>query len=137
MQMRFLPLGLLLIAAAQPDASSITGRWKSPGGNSIIVIAPCGAQLCGTVAWASAKAKKDAAKAAPQLVGTQLLTGLQQDKKGNWRGKIFIPDKNMRATAKIDAVGSNQLKVSGCVAGKTLCKAALWTRFAGPLPASD
>ena len=135
MQMRFLPLGLLLIAAAQPD--SITGRWKSPGGNSIIDIAPCGSQLCGTVVWASAKAKKDAAKTTDQLVGTQLLTGLQQDKKGGWRGKIFIPDKNIRATAKIASAGSNQLKVSGCVAGKSLCKAAVWTRADGPLPASD
>ena len=137
MQARFLPLAILLVAAAAPDASSITGRWKSPGGNSIIDIAPCGAQMCGTVAWASAKAKKDAAKAAPQLVGTQLLTGLHQDKKGRWQGRIFIPDKNIRATAKIQVVSSNQLKVSGCAAGKALCKSALWTRVDGPLPASD
>lgn len=137
MQMRFLPLGLLLIAAAQPNASSITGRWKSPGGNSIIDIAPCGDQMCGTVAWASAKAKKDAAKATDQLVGTQLLTGVTPAKGGQWQGKLFIPDKNMRVTAKIQAVSASQLKVSGCVAGKSLCKSALWTRLDGPLPASD
>ena len=137
MQARFLPLAILLVAAAAPDESSITGRWKSPGGNSIIDIAPCGDAMCGTVAWASAKAKKDAAKAAPQLVGTQLLTGFHQDKKGRWQGKIFIPDKNIRATAKIQVVSSNQLKVLGCAAGKALCKSALWTRVDGPLPASD
>lgn len=127
----------LALAAVQANGGSIEGRWKSSGGNSIIDIAPCGSSWCGTVAWASAKAKKDAAKAAPQLVGTQLLTGLQQDKNGRWQGKIFIPDKNMRATAKIDVVSSQQLKVSGCAAGKALCKSALWTRAEGPLPASE
>ena len=127
----------LALAAVQANGGSIEGRWKSPGGNSIIDIAPCGSSWCGTVAWASAKAKKDAAKAAPQLVGTQLLTGLQQDKNGRWQGKIFIPDKNMRATAKIDVVSSQQLKVSGCAAGKALCKSSLWTRAEGPLPASE
>jgi uncharacterized protein (DUF2147 family) len=121
-----------------PSASqtSIEGLWRSPGGNSIISIAPCGASLCGTVAWASEKAKKDAAKTTGQLVGTQLLTNLQQDPKG-WHGKLFIPDKNMRVTAKITLVSSQQLKVSGCAAGKSLCKSALWTRTDEPLPKAD
>jgi len=131
----------VLIAAlaiqAPASTASIEGRWKSPGGNSIIDIAPCGSALCGTVAWASARAKQDSRKATDQLVGTQLLTGLQQDKKGTWRGKLFIPDKNMRVTAKIDPVGTSQLKVSGCAAGKALCKSALWNRADGPLPASE
>lgn len=125
-----IPLALLAAQVAAPAATaSIEGRWKSPGGNSIIEIAPCGPSECGTVAWASDKAKKDSAKATDQLVGTQLLTGLQQDKKGVWRGKLFIPDKNMRVTAKIELVGAGQLKVSGCAAGRALCKSALWTRI--------
>lgn len=130
---------ILAALAAQTPAPvpSIDGRWKSPGGNSIIEIAACGSSRCGTVAWASAKAKKDASKSTDQLVGTQLLTGLSQDSKGFWRGKLFIPDKKMRVTAKIQLVGDQQLKVSGCAAGRALCKSALWTRFDGPLPASD
>ena len=135
-----MPIGLILAAAAQiaaQDATSIEGSWRSPGGNSIISIGSCGTSLCGTVAWASAKAKKDSAKATPQLIGTQLLTNLQRDSKGRWRGKLFIPDKNLRVTAKIQLVSAQQLKVSGCAAGKSLCKSSLWTRFDGPLPAAD
>ena len=132
-----LALILAALAAQTPAPPSIEGRWKSPGGNSIIEIATCGASHCGTVAWASAKAKKDASKSTDQLVGTQLLTGLSQDPKGFWRGKLFIPDKKMRVTAKIELVGDQQLKVSGCAAGRALCKSALWTRLDGPLPASD
>ena len=128
-------IAALLAFAAAP--APIEGRWKSPGGNSIIEIAPCGSGECGAVAWASAKARQDSRKTTPQLVGTQLLTDLRQDAKGRWRGKLFIPDKNMRATAKIELVGPQQLKVSGCAAGRALCKSALWTRADGPLPASD
>jgi uncharacterized protein (DUF2147 family) len=130
--------GLILAAALQAGApASIEGTWKSPGGNSVITIAPCGDALCGTVAWASEQAKKDSAKTNSQLVGTQILTGLKPDKRGRWQGKLFIPDKNMRVTAKMERSGSDQLKVSGCAVGKSLCKSALWTRVDEPLPASD
>ena len=132
--------GVILLAAAAAQGgsgASIEGRWKSPGGNSIIDIAPCGSNWCGTVAWASAKAKHDSRKATDQLVGTQLLTGLQPQRDGRWQGRLFIPDKNLRVTAKIQLVTPGQLKVSGCAAGKALCKSALWARFDGPLPASD
>ena len=131
-------IALILAAAAQALAPpSIEGTWRSPGGNSIITIAACGNALCGTVAWASEKAKKDAAKTTSQLVGTQLLTDLQQDKKRRWHGKLFIPDMNMRVNAKIERASEDKLKVSGCAAGKSLCKSQLWTRVDGPLPNSD
>ena len=108
---------VLALAAQDAGSNAIDGTWRSPGGNSIITIAPCGSSMCGSVAWASDKAKKDAAKTTPQLVGTQLITNLQQRKDGSWLGKLFIPDKNMRVTAKLQRVSSGQLKVSGCAAG--------------------
>ena len=125
-------LTLVMAAALAPDGS-IEGRWRSPGGNSIIEIGPCGSALCGTVAWASEKAKADARKATDQLVGTALLTGLQEKKPGRWQGKLFVPDKNMRVTAKLRLVGPQQLKVSGCAA-KVLCNSQVWSRLDGPLP---
>lgn len=128
---------LLLLTGAQEPPESIEGRWKSPGGNSIIDIAPCGASLCGTVAWASEKAKHDSRKTVDQLVGTQLLTNLAQRSQGRWQGRLFIPDKNMRVTAKLQLAAPGQLKVSGCLAGRALCKSELWTRTDEPLPAPD
>ena len=127
----------VLVAAltAQAAASSpLDGVWRSPGGNSIIKIAACGDGPCGTIVWASDRAKKDSSKTTPQLVGTPLLTGLDQDKKGRWHGKLFIPDRNMRVTAKLERLSDSQLKVSGCAAGKALCKAAVWTAFTAELP---
>jgi uncharacterized protein (DUF2147 family) len=125
-------IGALALQAAADQ--SIEGTWRSPGGNSIMKIGSCGTGPCGTVAWASDKAKKDAAKTTAQLIGTQLVTGLQQRTDGSWLGKLFVPDKNMRVTAKIQRVGPDSLKVSGCAAGKALCKAGIWTAFRGPLP---
>ena len=126
-------LPLIALAAALAPEGSIAGRWRSPGGNSIIEIAPCGSDWCGTVAWASERAKADARKTTDQLVGTQLLTGLQEKKPGRWQGKLFIPDRNMRVAAKIQLAGPQQLKVSGCAA-KVLCTSQNWNRFDGPLP---
>ena len=132
--MRVLAGAFFLIAgAAEAQETPIEGRWRSPGGNSIIEIAPCGSALCGTVAWASDRAKKDAAKATDQLIGTQLLTGLEEKKPGRWQGKLFIPDRNMRVTAKIQLASPQQLKVSGCAAG-VICSSQLWNRFDQPLP---
>src|SRR5207249_10381282 len=112
------PMILLGLAAAQnAPEPSIQGQWRSPGGNSIIAIAPCGSLLCGTVAWASAQAKEASRKTTSQLVGTQLLTGLQQHGAG-WQGKLFIPDKNIRVTAKLQLLNPGQLRVSGCAAGR-------------------
>jgi uncharacterized protein (DUF2147 family) len=132
------PIVLLALTGAQnAPQTGIEGRWKSPGGNSIIDIAPCGNVLCGTVAWASARAKKDSSKVTDQLVGTQLLTGLQKRADGRWQGRLFIPDRNMHVTAKIQLANPGQLKVSGCAVGGAVCKSALWSRADGPLPSSD
>ena len=127
------PAALALLITSPVAAADIEGHWRSPGGNSIIEIAPCGEEYCGTVAWASERAKKDAARTTDQLIGTQLLTGLQEKKPGRWQGKLFIPDRNMRVTAKIQLASPQQLKVSGCAAG-VICSSQLWNRFEPPLP---
>ena len=127
-------IGAVVAPAAAPATTALDGIWRSPGGNSIIKIASCGDSSCGTLIWASDKAKKDSSKTTSQLVGTQLLTDLRQDKKGRWAGKLFIPDRNMRVTAKIQLLSGQMLKVSGCAAGKALCRAATWTEFTADLP---
>jgi uncharacterized protein (DUF2147 family) len=124
-------IGLVAVSAAAHGSSSIEGIWRSPGGNSIMKIAPCGHGPCGTIAWASDKAKHDSRKATHHLVGTHLLTQLSERKDGSWQGKLFIPDMNMHATAKISRVAHHELKVSGC---KVICKSAVWTAFSRPLP---
>jgi uncharacterized protein (DUF2147 family) len=130
-------LVLALGGAQTAAATSIEGHWRSPGGNSIIAIAKCDAGLCGTIAWASDKAKKDASATTDSLIGTQILTGVRQGRDGRWQGKLFIPDRNMRVTAKLQLVSATELKVSGCLIGKSLCRSNLWTRTDEALPRAD
>ena len=126
-------LPLFAFVAALADEPSLDGRWVNPDESVIIEIAPCGDARCGTVTWASDKAKQDARKGADELVGSNLLTALVERKPGQWRGKLFIPDRNMRATAKIELIGERQLRVSGCTLG-VLCRTQYWNRAKAPLP---
>jgi uncharacterized protein (DUF2147 family) len=124
----------LSLALAQPvDQPSIEGRWTNPGHSVIVEIAQCETALCGTVQWATQQAQQDARKGTPTLIGTQILTELEQD-GAVWKGKLFVPDQNLRAQARIESDGV-QLKVSGCEFG--ICKSQLWTRADGPLPQRD
>lgn len=126
----------LVLAQAAPGQPAIEGRWINPDRTVIVDIAQCENALCGTVAWASEQAKQDARKGTPTLVGTQLLTGLKSNGTG-WRGKLFVPDRRVRVTAKLRLSGDQQLKVSGCAVGGLVCNAQVWTRADGPLPESD
>jgi len=125
---------LALAAAQAPSPTSIEGRWVNPTKSVIIDIAPCGGAMCGTVAWANAQAQADSHKAAPHLIGTQLLSDLQPKGEG-WQGRLFVPDRNLHVSAKIAPDGAQQLKVSGCEIG--ICKSQVWSRAEGGLPATE
>ena len=117
-----------------PPPTSIEGRWVKPDHTVIVNIAPCGGSSCGTVQWGTAKAQQDARRGTPQLIGTQILTELQQ--AGSiWKGKLFVPDANLHAEAKIQPVAVGQLKVEGCEFG--ICKSQIWSKVEGPLPAAQ
>ena len=126
-------LTALAIPAVASAASPIAGRWVNPSHSVIINVAPCGDAQCGTVVWASAKAKADALAGTPNLVGTQLLTDLRRN-GGQWEGELFVPDHNLRVDARIEPIGGNGLKVSGCALGGLLCDSQTWTRSKGKLP---
>lgn len=127
---------LATVQAPVPDAS-IEGLWINQSASVIIGIAPCDDRLCGTVRWATAKAIRDAAKGVAPLIGADLLTGLKPGRNGRWSGKLFIPDRRMRVTAKIELAPDGRLKVSGCALGKSLCRSEYWRPTTEPFPASD
>jgi uncharacterized protein (DUF2147 family) len=119
---------ILTLAATQaPSTASILGRWTNPKGSVTIAIAPCGAALCGTVVAASEEAKADARKGGTtELIGTTLLSDLMPDGKEGWKGKIFVADLNIRTQARLEQIGPDQLKVTGC--SGPICKSQIWTR---------
>lgn len=117
---------MLLVAS---DPAALTGRWRNPSGSVIVLIEPCGDALCGTVAAASDRARADARRGGTaNLVGTRLMTGFKPAGSDKWRGRMFVPDINHRSKAELRIVGPSQLKVTGCMVGRMICKSQIWSR---------
>ena len=125
---------LFLLAAQAATAQPIDGRWINPDKSVIIQIAPCGAKWCGIVEWASEEAKADSRKNVPNLVGTPLLTDMVPATATQWKGRIFVPDRNIRASAKITVLGVDQIKVAGCALGGLICDSQVWARTNSAAP---
>lgn len=117
---------LAVICCTSAADAAVKGKWVNPSKSVIIDIEPCGHVLCGTVVWASEKAKHDARKGTHHLVGSKLLTDMKHSSQHQWKGKIFVPDQNIHASAKIRPEGAAHLKVSGCVL--MICKTQVWTK---------
>ena len=125
-----------LTATRGPPPTQIEGLWMNPIRSAIIAIAPCGDALCGTVVWASARGKREAAKGASNVVGTTVLTGVRT-RDGRWTGTLFIPDDDIHVAAQLQLAGDRQLKLTGCAFAGLFCRSQMWTRTDGPLPRTD
>ncbi|MES2137529.1 MAG: DUF2147 domain-containing protein [Pseudomonadota bacterium] len=137
MRLSLAPIAFLALTAAAPaPRASIDGLWKNPIGSAIIAIAPCGATLCGKVVWASARGRREVAKNTTNVVGTTVLTGVQQW-HGRWTGSLYVPDDNIHVSAKLLLISNRQLMLTGCAIAGLICRSQIWTRADGPLPASD
>lgn len=123
---------IILAAVAVPAAASagapFEGRWANPKRSVIIEVAPCGSAYCGTVVWASAKAKENARKGGtPNLIGTRLIDGVRPAGNGVYKGRGFVPKQNIHASATIRQQGPNVMVVKGCALG-VICKEQRWTK---------
>lgn len=118
-------------SAAPVDGSS--GVWRNPGDSVHIRAHPCGRTMCGTVIWASEKAKADAKRGGTDpLIGAQLFSGFVQEKNGVWRGKVFVPDIGKTFSGTITVVNERRLRGAGCLIGRIGCKSQIWTRVDQP-----
>lgn len=129
-------LGLAMLALAVPAAAqkkmTPTGVWQSPGGNTRLRIAPCGKELCGTVAWGSERAKRDAARAGhDNLVGMEIFESFSRTGPNTFEGRVFVPDMNRRFSGRLTMVDQNNIDVRGCLRGNVGCRTDRWTRHRG------
>ncbi|HEU0310116.1 MAG TPA: DUF2147 domain-containing protein [Sphingomicrobium sp.] len=120
------------LAAAPASAQAIEGQWTNYKKNVVVQVERCGTAFCGRVVQASEKAKAKARKGGtPNLVGTQILTGLVPVGDGKFRGRAFVPKRNIHATATVRQVSDDVMQVQGCVLGGLLCDSERWTRVVG------
>ncbi|MEO7541096.1 MAG: DUF2147 domain-containing protein [Sphingomicrobium sp.] len=113
----------------------IAGEWITQDRTAIVLVAPCGAMLCGHVARILARGanvpKTDIHNAQPALrhrplVGMPVLTGFSPKGSGWGGGRAYDPKsgRSYRSTLKVDGDGS--LRVTGCVA--FICQTQHWRR---------
>ncbi|MBA2465981.1 MAG: DUF2147 domain-containing protein [Sphingomonas sp.] len=132
MKQLFTLFALLTASLASAPAlaqASVEGRWTNPKRSIVIEVARCGPAWCGTIVAASAKAKANARKGGTQdLVGTRILSGARPVGKGIYKGRGFVPRRNISAPATIRQRGPNVMEVEGCALAGLLCKEQRWTR---------
>jgi uncharacterized protein (DUF2147 family) len=126
---RTLILVASLLLAAPASAQALEGQWTNYKKNVVVQVERCGPAYCGRVVQASAKAQAKARRGGtPRLIGTQILTGLKPLGDGRYRGRAFVPKRNIHATATVRQLNDNVMQVSGCVLGGLLCDNEKWTR---------
>lgn len=124
-----LALGIGGAADAAQDDAAIYGVWSNAKGTLHVQTAGCGERLCGSVVWATEKAKTDSLKGGvTQLVGTQLLQEYRKIGADTWAGRVFVPDMGRSFSSRIQRLPSGELKISGCLIGGFICKSQTWHR---------
>jgi uncharacterized protein (DUF2147 family) len=122
---------LVPIAASAADA---TGEWLIEDGDARVRIAPCGADLCGTVAWIKEGSptvdvnNPDPAKRSRPLIGSEVLLGLKPSGTSEWTGSLYDAENGRTYVGKLTIVDERHIKVAGCVLGGLICETQTWTR---------
>lgn len=104
-------------------ADPASGIWKTEtgetGGYLHVQVAPCGAQICGTIlkVFNSDNTSSE---------GKPIIWDMDIDGSGKYSGgRIWAPDVDKTYRSKMRLSG-NTLKVSGCVG--PICRSQNWTR---------
>ncbi len=116
-------------AGSKGAALPVASEWRNPKNTVHVRIAPCGeGQVCGTVIWASEKAKADARKGGTEkLIGANLFREFRQVGPGEYKGRVFVPDMNRTFSGQMRIEGDSMIG-KGCVLG-FICKAQTWKRI--------
>jgi len=128
--------GAAAMVPAAFAAEPITGRWVTAEKDAVIVIAPCGKALCGTierflVAPPQGNDQRDinnpdATKRKRKLLAaTPILSAFMQE-SDLWRGQIYDPKSGKSYRSVVRRKGPNVLEVKGCIG--PFCQTQLWRR---------
>ena len=130
--MKLLLLAFLAGAAPAPaSAGTLDGLWQNRKGTLDVLVAPCGARMCGTVVEARGEAAAQAGGRA-KLVGTRVLENFEPGRDGLWRGHVYAAQLHGRLGAKIRVVDSNTIEITACLFAGLGCDSNLWHRIGGP-----
>jgi uncharacterized protein (DUF2147 family) len=126
---------LIWSAASALAADAVAGRWVTAEKDGVILIAPCGKALCGTIDRFLVPPPEgvgqrdvnnpDAKLRSRKLLGLPILSGFTAD--GDvWRGRIYDPKSGKTYRSIIRRKGPNVLEVKGCVG--PFCQTQEWKK---------
>ena len=117
-----------LFAGTADAQTPPSGVWRNPANSVHVRIQPCGREMCGTVVWASERARQKArAAGTPNLIGAQLFRQFRAQGGDRWGGRVFVPDRARTVAGTMRVMGRNAV-VSGCLMGGLVCRSQTWTR---------
>ncbi len=127
---------LLILAAATAPINPVLGRWHTTEDRAIVDIAPCGAQLCGTIissvpAPGTITPPRDTHNPDPALrnrpiIGVRILNGFTRGRT-NWTGgTIYNPVNGKSYRSQLTMGADGTLRVAGCVS--VICQTQIWRR---------
>ena len=135
-----------LVPTAMAANQGVTGAWLVEDGKATVDIEPCGASVCGTIAWMKnplndqGKPKTDVHNTDPaqqgrKICGMQILWGFTQDSDGGWSGgQIYDAEHGKTYSSNIHVADDGTLALRGYVGISLFGKSQTWTRPASPLP---
>ena len=125
------PVAMAAPADAAPEraiVSAWTGVWRNTNNTVHIKAAPCGENMCATVVWADDKTKATVASSNRNIIGMQLLRDFRQSGPSEWKGSVYVPDRNMTISGTITMLDRSTLKAVGCFLGM-FCQTRHWQRI--------
>lgn len=127
-------LAAAFVAATPASAANpVTGRWLTAEKDAVILIAPCGSQMCGTIDRFIVPPpqgldqrdvnNRDPGKRSRKLLGMAILTGFTPD-GSVWNGTIYDPKSGKTYRSVLERDGG-KLKVKGCIS--IFCQTQTWS----------
>ncbi len=114
----------------------LTGLWLTRNGNAAVEIVPCGASVCGRLAWFADQdgnrrmASQGASDSQRPLCSVQILGGFEADGDGHWRdGWVVDPRSGDRYGAEITLEHPDTLALRGYLGVPLFGKTEEWTRL--------
>ncbi len=125
-------LAAVLLLSPPASAAALDGTWLTESGETKVAFAPCGAATCGTIQWQKTpradSENPDAGKRSRPLVGAVMLSEIQPDGAGRWKGQLYNIENGKTYSGTLDLQSPDRMKLSGCVLGGLVCKSQIWTR---------
>lgn len=130
MKKTLIAVAALMMTTGTAMADPASGVWQSERSEDTgrfmhVRIAPCGAEVCGTIQ--KVFDPNGAAIANHEFQGKRMLWAMKPQGNGSYAGgQIWAPDTEKTYKSKMQLQSASQLKVEGCIIG--ICRGQTWKR---------